>query len=58
MLLAGDGERGVLLVVILNLERSAVRDQSAVGQTDAEGRADLRAFNGKRVVIIVFKADR
>ena len=52
MFLRGDGQGRVLLVVVLNLKRSAVRDQSAVGQADAEGRADLSAFNGERVVVL------
>jgi hypothetical protein len=58
VLLAGDGERGVLLVVVLHLKRRAVRDQRAVGQTDAEGGADLGAFDRERIVIITFRTGR
>ena len=52
VLLAGDSERGVLLVVVLNLKGSAVRNQCAVRKTDAECRADLSAFYSERVVIL------
>ena len=52
VLLAGDRERGILLVVVLDLKRRAVRDQSAVGQADAEGRADLGALYSKRVIVL------
>ena len=58
MLLAGDSERGVLLVVVLNLKGSAVRDQCAVRKTDAEGRADLSAFYSERVVILTVYSAR
>ena len=52
MLLVVDRERGELLVVVLHLKRSTVRDQSAVGQTDAEGRTDLGAFDSEAVVVL------
>ena len=58
VLLAGNSERGVLLVVVLNLKGSAVRNQSAVRKTDAEGRADLSAFYSERVVILTVYSAR
>ena len=52
VLLAGNRQRGELLVVVLHLERSAIGHQRTVGQTDAEGGADLRAFDGEAVVVL------
>ena len=51
MLLVGHGERGVLLVVVLNLKGGAVGHQSAVRQTDTQGGANLGTFHGERVVV-------
>ena len=52
VLLACDRQRGELLVVVLDLQGGAIGHQSAVGQTDAQGGADLRTFNGERVVVL------
>jgi len=58
VLLVVDGERGELLVVVLNLKGGTVGDQSAVGQTDAEGRTDLGAFDSETIIIVLFNAAR
>ena len=52
VLLAGNRQRGELFVVVLHLQRRAVGHQSAVWQTDTQGGADLRAFDGKAVVVL------
>ena len=52
VLLACDRQRGELLVVVLDLQGGAIGHQSAVGQTDAQGGADLCTFNGERVVVL------
>ena len=41
-----------VFVVVLHLQRGAVGHQSAVWQTDTQGGADLRAFDGKAVVVL------
>jgi hypothetical protein len=48
----GNRQRGVLLVVVLNLQRGTVGHQSAIRQTNPQGRADLGTFNGKAVVVL------
>ena len=52
VLLACDRQRGELLVVVLDLQGGAIGHQSTVGQTNAQGGADLRTFNGERVVVL------
>ena len=42
----------VLFVVVLHLKGSAVSHQRAIRQADAEGGADLGAFDGKAVVVL------
>ena len=49
--LARNGQGGVLLVVVLDLQRGTVGHQRAVRQTDTQGGADLRTFNSKAVVV-------
>ncbi|OBQ36114.1 MAG: hypothetical protein AN484_25880, partial [Aphanizomenon flos-aquae WA102] len=52
VLLAGDSQGGELLVVVLNLQGGTVSHQSAVGQTDTQGRTNLGTFNSKAVVVL------
>jgi hypothetical protein len=52
VLLAGNRQRGVLLVVVLNLQGGTVGHQSAIRQTNPQGRADLGTFNSKAVVVL------
>ena len=52
VLLACNRQRGELLVVVLHLQGGAIGHQSTVGQTNAQGGADLRTFNGERVVVL------
>ena len=51
MLLRSHGHGCVLLVVVLNDQSGTIGNYSTVGQTNAERRTDLGAFNSKAVVI-------
>jgi hypothetical protein len=48
----GNRQRGELLVVVLNLQGGAVGHQSAIRQTNPQGRADLGAFDSEAVVVL------
>ena len=52
MLLRINAERRKLLVVVLHLQRSAVRDQRAVRQADTQRGANFGTFGSKTVVIL------
>ena len=52
MLLAGNSQSGVLFIVVLNLQGGTVGHQSAVGQTDTQGRTNLGTFDSEAVVVL------
>ena len=58
MLLGRNSQGGELLVVVLNLKRSAVGDKSAIRKADTQRGADLRAFNSKAVIVLAVHVTR
>jgi hypothetical protein len=58
VLLRCNGQRGELLIDLLDLQGGAIGDQRAIRQADAQRVADLGAFDGERIVITMFSAAR
>jgi len=47
VLLRGNGQRGLLLIDLLDAQGSTVGDQRTIRQADAQRVADFGAFDGK-----------